>query len=279
MKELLLTISALLIAAYAHSVSWEELDKSPEGAHRGQMLVGAFATFGIPKGKIINNEKGFVKNSTYTFQDSLITKKITLLHYAISYGLFIEYMPVDYLGLKLKARNLSILQSTNFGSEYRNWSRIIYNDYSAYFGPSLHFPMRRNWDISLTPLIGYAFGRYVATPIAARLIFSDYSNINQYGIAADASFMYFHGNRKQVVNSLSAGADLNLSLYISGGLFLSFGCEWIMNMLKFNKKFYLTNPIPSSGLHLKSYRFFARSNSSSLHSISFVFSAGYAVSN
>jgi hypothetical protein len=87
------------------------------------------------------------------------------------------------------------------------------------------------------------------------------------------------GNRKQVVNNLGIGAELNVTLYISGGLIISFGCDWIMNMLKFGEKFYLNNLTSFSIFRLKSFRFFYNNNSAPLHTISFIISAGYAVSN
>lgn len=286
MKLFVILIMILLTGMPAYPLKWEELDKAPEGAHQGQMLIGAYATFGLPLGTIINNERGFVSYTTYTFHDSFVSKFIMLIHYAISYGLFFEYMPIDYLGGKIKVRSSSIMQSTKFGSDYRNWSMLLYRDYALYVGPAVHFPMRRNWDVSLTPFVGYAFGKYVATPIASRLVYGEPYNLNDYitsiGSAETANKVFSYkylGNRKQVVNNLGIGAELNVTLYISGGLFISFGFDWIMNMLKFGEKFYLNNLTSNSIYRLKSFRFYGNTNSSPLHTISFILSAGYAVSN
>ena len=286
MKLFVILITILLAVMPAYTVKWEELDKAPEGAHQGQMLAGAYAAFGLPLGTIINNERGFVSHTPYTFQDSFVTKNILLIHYAISYGLFFEYMPIDYLGCKFKVRSSTIMQSTKFGSEYRNWSSLLYRDYALYVGPAVHYPMRRNWDISLTPFVGYAFGKYSATPIASRLIYGDPYNLLNYNTSigpdetARRVFYYkYLGNRKQVVNNFGIGAELNVTLYISGGLFISFGCDWIMNMLKFGEKFYLNNITSYSIFRLKSSRFFDKNNSGPLYTVSFVISAGYAVSN
>ena len=108
MKSILVIIVFLMAASSVHAARFEELDKPPEGAHKGQMLLGAFATIGVPYGTIINAENNYIRNSTYTFLSNLITKKIMLQHLFFSYGIFYEYMPVDYLGIKVKGRRSSV---------------------------------------------------------------------------------------------------------------------------------------------------------------------------
>lgn len=251
----ILAACVLMTSAPAFSATrFEELDKPPEGAHRGQILLGAFATIGAPYGTILGAESDFIRNSTYTFTNNLITKKIMVLHLAYSYGVLFEYMPVDHMGIKFKAKRSNIVQRTMFGVDYQNWTKLLYDDYTFTLGPSIHFTARKQWDFSLTPVAGYSLGEYIATPIAARLIYA------------------YAGARKKTVYSPVVGAEFNLSIYFSGGFFMSFGCDWTMNMLEFGSKFYLFNP--------QTYMwFFSNRNSSYLHSVCFILSAGYAFSN
>ncbi|HNW28784.1 MAG TPA: hypothetical protein PKN50_09940 [Spirochaetota bacterium] len=266
MKSILVIIVFLMAASSVHAARFEELDKPPEGAHKGQMLLGAFATIGVPYGTIINAENNYIRNSTYTFLSNLITKKIMLQHLFFSYGIFYEYMPVDYLGIKVKGRRSSVVQRSQFGSEYQNWTKMLYSDFSFFLGPAVHFTSRRAWDISLTPLVGYALGRYTATPIAAQLIYS-------YDIPTEFQYFYFYtARRKKRTNNIVVGAELNISMFFTGGFLLSFGCDWNMNMLKFNSKFYISNIQNFSW-------FFQNKNNSNMHSVCFMLSAGYAFSN
>lgn len=245
----------LFASAPAYSAThFEELDKPPEGAHKGQILLGAFVSIGAPYGAAIDAEHDFIRNSTYTFANNAITKKIMVFHLAYSYGILFEYMPVDHLGIKLKARRSNIVQRTTFGVNYQNWTKLLYDDYTFLLGPSVHFTARKQWDFSLTPIAGYSLGEYIATPIAARLIYN-------YG-----------GARKKTVYNPIVGAEFNLSIFFSGGFFMSLGSEWTMNMLEFGSKFFLVNP--------QTYIwFFTNKNTSYLHSVCFILSAGYAFSN
>jgi hypothetical protein len=254
MKRIALIVLVLSAAVSVHAAQFEELEKPPEGAHQGQILLGAFATIGVPYGRIIGAESNFVRNSTYTFPDNLITKKIMLQHLCYSYGIFFEYMPIDYLGIKAKIKNSAITQRSQFGAEYQNWSKILYSDYSFFLGPTVHFTARKQWDICLTPLVGYALGEYNATPVANRLIYTMF------------------GFRKKNVNNIVVGSELNICIYFSGGFYMSFGCDWTLNMLKFGSTFQVYN--------LQTYKsFFPSGRSSSLHSVCFILSAGYAFSN
>jgi hypothetical protein len=254
MKRVIIIVLIIRALASVHAAQFEELEKPPEGAQKGQMLLGAFATIGVPYGRIIGAESNFVRNSTYTFMDNLITKKIMLQHLFYSYGVFFEYMPIDYLGMKAKIKKSSITQRSQFGAEYQNWSKILYDEYSFFLGPTVHFTTRRQWDICVTPLVGYALGIYNATPIAKRLIY------NMFGF------------RKKTVNNIVVGSELNLCIYFSGGFYMSFGVDWAMNMLKFGNAFQVYN--------LQTYKnFFPGGRSSYLHSVCFILSAGYAFSN
>ncbi len=266
MKRTLVIMAFVTAALSAQAAHFEELDKPPEGAHKGQMMLGACTTIGVPYGTIINAENNYIRNSTYTFLNNLITKKIMLQHLFFSYGIFYEYMPVDHMGIKVKVRRSSVVQRSQFGSEYQNWTRMLYSDFSFFLGPVIHFTSRRAWDISLTPVVGYALGRYTATPIAAQLIYS-------LTIPTDFQYFYYYtARRKKQTDNIVVGAELAISMFFTGGFFLSFGCDWNMNMLKFNSKFYICN--------IQNYSwFFQNRNASNMHSVSFMLSAGYAFSN
>jgi hypothetical protein len=208
----------------------------------------------VPYGRIIGAESNFVRLSNYTFLNNLTSKLIMLQHLFYSYGIFFEYMPVDHLGLKAKIKKSNITQRSQFGAEYQNWTKILYSDYSFFIGPTVHLTARKQWDICVTPLVGYAIGEYNATPIAKRLVYTMF------------------GFRKKKVNNVVIGSELNACIYFSGGLYMSFGCDWAMNMLKFGSSFQVYN--------LQTYKnFFPGGRSSYLHSVCFILSAGYAFSN
>ncbi|OHD65167.1 MAG: hypothetical protein A2176_02710 [Spirochaetes bacterium RBG_13_51_14] len=269
MKKTVLILMMLLAAASAFATQFEELDKPPEGAHKGQILLGAFANIGIPYGRIIDAENDYVRNSWYTFWSNLTTKKIMVQHLTFSYGILFEYMPVDYLGIKVKVKRLTVVQRTMFGQQYQNWTKMLYNDFSFFIGPSVHFTTRKQWDFSLTPVAGYALGEYNAAPIAKLLVYKTEQNVNLQIL--DIVWGYGRKSKKQVYNVV-VGAELSFFVYFTGGFFISFGCDWTMNMLKFDGKFYQMNP--------QTYRlFFPQSDFSYLHSVSFILSAGYAFSN
>lgn len=142
----------------------------------------------------------------------------------------------------------------------------MYNDYSFLMGPAIHFTSRKQWDISLTPVAGYALAEYIAVPIADLLVYS-FSRPSMMQLVWG-----YGGRRKKSTDNVVVGAELNVSVFFTGGFFMSVGCDWTMNMLTFNKPYYLMNP---QTLHL----FFPMTTSSYLHSICFILSAGYAFSN
>jgi hypothetical protein len=271
MKKYVITLLIVMAAVSARTTQFEELDKPPEGAHKGQMLLAAFGTIGVPYGRIIHAESDFVRNSTYTFLNSFITKKIMLQHLSFSYGLMFEYMPIDYLGIRFKAKRSTIVQRSMFGSEYQNWTKTVYSDYSFYLGPTVHATTRKQWDISLTPVAGYDLGQYSAAPIAMNLLASQLIYNRSLPTAEEITFFYNASTKKKTYNFV-VGAELDFSIYFSGGFYLSLGCDWVMNMLKFNKKFYINNPQTLIW-------FFSNKKSSDVHTVSFIISAGYAFSN
>lgn len=258
MKKLLITIFALLLChqAFSQSSQFEELDKPPEGAHQGQVLLGGFVSLGLPYGDLIDGEEDFVKNNTYTFDESEITKELKLTHLSYDFGLSFEYMPIDYIGLKTKFKRVIIVQRTRFGSEFQNWSETLYSNYSFLLGPSFHLTNRKQWDVTLTPVIGYAIAEYEATPIAAELVAG------------------YKGNRKRDVNGITYGAELNLTIYFSGGLYLTLGADWNKYPIRFSPGYSLSQTVGSEEV-----TYLDGKNSGSIQTINLTIAAGYAFYN
>ncbi len=247
-----LTVCLILVSAMAgHSSKFEELDKPPEGARKGQMLLGGYFSMGYPQGKVLDAENDFVKDYSYEISDD-IYKLLWVSHLSFSYGASYEYMPIDYLGVKARLGRMFLVQRTRFGSEYENWREILYDEYSILVGPSLHATTRKRWDFTLTPFIGYVMADYTPTPIAKKLI-ADYD-----------------AGQPKDVSTYAAGAELNFTGYFSGGLYITFGFDWQVRFLDFGGGFTLER----EGL-----AFFPGGRDSRIYSYSFIFSAGYAFSH
>jgi len=249
---LIITAMVLCLISSAMSSQFEELDKPPEGAHEGQMFLGGFVSVGIPFGDLITGEENFVKGNFYQFNESEITKELLLTHLSYDFGLSFEYMPIDYVGVKTKLKRVIIVQRTLFGQDFQNWSKTLYNSYSFLAGPSFHLTNRKQWDITLTPVVGYGIAEYDATPIAAELI-AGYS-----------------GDRKRDVSAVTYGAELNLTIYFSGGLYISIGTDWNQYPVTFS---------PNLTLSQSGNTFLEGKNSGSLQTINLAISAGYAFDN
>jgi hypothetical protein len=259
MKKRLLILLLLFfaISASAAESQFEELDKPPEGAHEGQMLLGGFVSIGLPSGDLIDGEEKFVKDNTYTFPESDITKEFMVTHLSYDFGLSFEYMPIDYIGIKTRLKRSIIVQRTRFGSDFKNWSETLYSNYSFLIGPAFHLTNRKQWDVTFTPVAGYAAAKYRATPIAAELLSStEYNN---------------SGNRNRDVNGMTYGAELNLTIYFSGGLYISIGADWNKYPLTFSPGFDLSQSSGKTYLDGKS--------SGSIQTMNLAISAGYAFSN
>lgn len=237
----------------AHAADFDELDKPPEGAHKGQMLLGGFFSIGVPYGNSIDAENNFVKGSTYTFSGSGTTKLVEVSHLSFGMGLVFEYMPIDYVGIKSRLKRTAIVQRSNFGPDYENWRGYLYQDISLSVGPSFHTTSRKMWDFTLTPVIGYAFARYEAAPVAGQILSSDIS-----------------GKRKKSMNGFTYGAELNCTLYFSGGLFISVGADWTRNMIDFGGPM----DIKKNGA-----TYFNGKSSGVIDSLGCIISAGYAFFN
>ena len=251
-------ILALIIYFYFFQISFvnasvfEGLDKPPEGAHKGQIIAGGFASIGMPYGDLLNKEKDFVKGDTYTFLESGVIKEFLIAHLAYDFGFFFEYMPIDYVGIKSKIKRVNIIQRTLFGSNFNNWSQSLYSGYSFLLGPSFHFTNRKWWDVSLTPLAGYSIAKYKPTPIAEELI-ENYSS----------------GNKKKV-NGIIYGAELTYAMYLSAGLYFSIGLDWNKYPISLSPEVKLVNPNTFKVMDI---------TSSDIQTINVEVSVGYAFDN
>ena len=241
--------------AFANTSIFEGLDKFPEGAHEGQMVIGGFGSIGMPFGSLINAENDFVKDDTYTFSENGVIKEFLITHLAYDYGIFFEYMLFDYVGIKSKLKRVNIVQRTLFGPKFHNRNESLYSGYSFLIGPSIHFTNRKKWDISLTPLAGYSIAKYKPTPIAEQLL-EDYS-----------------GEKKRDVNGIMYGVELNYARYLSSGLYLSIGLDWNKYPISLSPEVNIVNEVvpgkPDSYNYMKI-------TSGDIQSINLNFSVGYA---
>ena len=251
-KLLLISLIIFLFTSTLSASRFEELDKPPEGAHKGQMFLGALVGMGIPFGDMISYEDKFLKGEIYTFEDIGTTKELLAAHLSYDYGLTFEYMPLDYVGGKTKLKRVIVVQRTLFGSNYKNWNESLFESFLLTAGPSFHLTNRKMWDITFSPFLGYFTGTYTATPIAAELI-DGYS-----------------GSRKRDVSGLAYGIDLSFVAYFSGGLYISAGIEWTTYPMSFSPGYNLTHDGKT---------FMDGKNSGSLQTGNLVFSAGYAFDN
>jgi len=237
--------------AFANASIFEGLDKLPVGAHEGQIIVGCFGAIGYPFGSLVSAENDFVKNDTYFFPDSDTTKEFLITHLAYDLGLFFEYMPIDYVGVKSKLKKVYIVQRTLFGTNFQNYSENLYSAYSFLIGPSIHFTNRKQWDVSLTPMVGYSIAKYKPIPIA--------DNIKGYS-----------GGGKKDANGIIYGAELNYAIFLNTGLYLSIGLDWNRYPISLSPGVKLVNPETSKVID---------ETSGNIQSISIIFSAGYAFDN
>lgn len=241
-----------LLTGSIYASEFDELDKPPEGIHKNQFILIGSVQIGMPYGDLISAEEKFTKTSTYTF-DNEITKLIYLSHLAFGISISAEYMPVDYLGIRIKFRRGVIVQHTNFGKDYESWKKTLYSDYTIYSGLGLHITNRKPWDISVSPLIGYSFATYYPTPIAKKLIVG------------------YQSPPTEEFSSVSYGAELILSVFFSGGFVIQIGSEWIRNPVKFSSIPDKTNPQTNQTFYTK--------KDATIDSILFCVSAGYAFYN
>lgn len=257
----LIIILNLIFTQIASSTEFDELDKPPEGAHEGQILIGAFVTLGLPYGDLIDAENNFLKGSTKTF-DNDISKSFEVSHWAYSLGISFEYMPVNHFGAGLRFKRTYIVQNTNFGSEYENWKGYLYRDYSFIFAPAIHATTRKTWDFVFTPLLGYSIAKVNATPVAKKIL------VKKNTPPPDDKYS---GDTARNSKGFCFGANLNCTIYFTGGLYISLGGEWLRQQINLNKGFDLTNP--------QTGRKYSAKTSSTLDIYSIIIAAGYAFSN
>jgi len=238
----------------------DDLDKEPIGAHQNQMFLGAFVNIGGTLGELITAEYDFLKDNIYYLAQSGIYKKLYLSHLTFTAGISYEWMPIDHLGLKFKTRYTSIIQRTLFGAGHQNWSETLYQDVSFYLGVVGHLTNRKNWDVTLAPTFGYAVAWLTPTVIAS--VPDIASQLDTYTSSVSTI----------MVNNFTMGAELAFTLYFKGGLYLSIGFEWIMNILIFESTPYVEQTGTSNV-------YFAGKTESFNHTLSAYISVGYAFDN
>lgn len=249
-KYILLVILPVFMAA----TNFDELDKVPDGAYKGQMFFSTTFGMGIPYGDVIDAESEFLNNVTYTFEDSLVTKEMLVGHLSFQGSLDFEYMPADYVGVKVSAAYNSVVQRTLFGSEYKNENEFLYSNYGFYTGPDFHFTKRKQWDVRLYPFVGYGYGAFNAAP-AMKNLFSAFTADTE---ASGGAIIY--------------GADLSAVYYFKGGFFISVGFNWINYKVKIPENIQRTSPSPSA-------TYFDGSTEGTVSETNLLFSAGYAYYN
>lgn len=217
----IILLAVVLIPICAYTIDFDELDLPPAGVHRGQMLLGFFSTAGFAGGSIIDAENDFIKNSTFTFENET-TKLIELSHLPLSIGIFFEYIPIDYIGVQCKLRRSWVIQRTTFGTEYANRRETLFANYAMLFSLSFHATNRKQWDVSISPIIGYSLYSMHAAPVAEALIENTASE-------------------KREGKSVAYGIEACATAYFSGGLFITAGYEWLKYSIKFSESFNITN--------------------------------------
>jgi hypothetical protein len=221
MRNFTLFILLILFPSFIFASALDNLEKNPEGPHKNQMFLGGFVNIGSTLGDIITAESTFLENNIYEVVDGT-WKEIMVTHLTFTVGISFEWMPIDHLGLKVKGRYSHIIQRTIFGTNYENFSATLYQDASFYLGIAGHLTNRKTWDVSLTPLFGYAIAWYTPTAIIPLMNLDD-SNLSSYS-----------GTSAEMVNNFTMGVELAFSLFFKGGIYFSIGFEWIMNFFKFN---------------------------------------------
>ncbi|HQE59074.1 MAG TPA: hypothetical protein PLA54_07785 [Spirochaetota bacterium] len=203
---------------------FEDLDKPPEGAYAGQIFAGASLGMGLVSGSIIKAEKDFVSGTTYSFEDSEVTKKVELQHYSFAFSMFGEYMPLDHFGVKGKISRAMVAQKSTFGADYPNEQGFLLKTWNITFAPVYHVTVRREWDVTIAPFLGYSIGTFNAIPVAKGL------------------FDTIDSKTSQSSNSLIYGIEINGTLYFSGGFFLSLGAEWTRYNISIDNDINRTSP-------------------------------------
>ncbi len=260
MKKLTIILLTIFSATSIMASEFEELDKPPEGAHEGQMLLGGFVSAGMPFGELITAEDDFLTGNWYILGSGTM-KELIVNHLSFDMGVSFEYMPIDRIGAKSKLRYSTIVQRTAFGSENENWNKKLFSLYSIILGPTFHLTTRKQWDVTFTPEFGYGFGQYEATPIASKLV-ANYNN----------------GSKKDI-SSFIFGSELNLTIYFSGGLYMSLGTEYTYYPISFSPSYSLSQPLDNTTNANGNGRTYSAGSGGSLQTMNLILSVGYAFSN
>lgn len=233
--------------------NFDELDRLPQGAHKGQIMVTGFVIKGWPLGKIVGAEQNYLDGFSYTFSNGT-TKLIMVDHMSLAAGVQGEYMPIDHLGVKGGLERYVVSQRSIFGSDYKNWQGSLYRDFTLFVGPTLHATTRKQWDFVLAPFFGFSYATYDPIPVL-------YQIYEEYHTIEEQSQIYF-----------SFGTELSFQAYFSGGPMISLGCVYNWRIVKLDKAINLTNPY-------KFTTYFDGETKGIIHSIDIIFSAGYAFDN
>ncbi len=104
---------------------------SLRGRHRGQMLPRRLFFDAAYRSEAASTpENAFVKGSHYTIdKDEGTAKLCEVSHLYFGIGLAFEYMPFDHVGAKIRFKRNSVVQKTNFGTDYQTAS-YLYKDLS-----------------------------------------------------------------------------------------------------------------------------------------------------
>ena len=253
MKKILYILLLLPIPLMAIDSQFDELDKVPEGAHEGQMLLVGYTAMGTIFGDMKNSEDNFLFGSTYTFIESDVTKMLMVNYLTFKFGVTFEYMPIDHLGVLISLNNNKIIERTIFGSQYQNWSSTLLNEYSALLGASYHLTNRKPWDLTATLWGGYSMGKFSPSPIGKILLTS------------------FSGESQKSTSAFIVGGELNFIGYFSRGTMFSLGGGWFYHILSTDAVILQTNPVTTKP--------YSSSLAQPFHDISIKLAVGYAFSN
>lgn len=249
-RYLILLVIPFLLAA----TNFDDLDKSPDGAYKGQIFLSGTLGAGLPYGEIIDAEDSFTKDLTYTFEDSQVTKEVLITHLTLAASLDAEYMPIDYVGVKIMLSANNVLQRSLFGSDYKNENLYLYRNYGAAIGPNFHLTKRKQWDVRLFPYLGYGYGIFEAAPVVNSL----YDGFDPDSTTKGMAILY--------------GVNLSFAYYFKGGFFLSSGINWINYQIEINPNIKRTSPTPSATYN-------DGKTSGTLSEVILEFSVGYAYYN
>ena len=253
MKIIYIITITILVMGVSVASQFDELDKAPEGAHRGQMVMSVYTGMGTVIGTMKESEDSFLTGSTYTFTESDVTKMLMVNYLIFKFGLSFEYMPMDHIGIKILINNTKLAQRTIFGSQYQNWSKNLHNEYTGLLGASYHLTSRKPWDLSSTLYAGYSMGTFSPSPIAGELMTT---------LTADSS---------KSTSGAVVGLDLSFTAYFSGGAIMSLSTGWFYHIISLDSPVSQINPVTTDS--------YSNTVAQPFHDISVNLSIGYAFSN